>query len=51
MGYGDPRVDPATVISALLQSPVYTAGEGGRVAGMGGNDEALAAAKSGEVLR
>lgn len=59
MGYGDPRVDPATVISALLQSPVYTVGEGR--AGMAmvdanstansGSDEALFAAKRGEVLR
>lgn len=59
MGYSDPRVDPATVISALLQSPVYTVGDGGKAAGMmnsvdsnsNGDDEALMAAKRGEVLR
>lgn len=61
MGYGDPRVDPAAVISALLQSPVYTVGEGRAGMAVGdansigngnsGSDEALLAAKRGEVLR
>lgn len=59
MGMGDSRTDSSAVISALLQSPVYTVGEGRMMGsssgsgggGGGGNEEWLAAAKSGEVLR
>lgn len=46
---GDSRADPSAVILSLLQTPVYSVGEG-RIAGSG-NEDGLVAAKSGEVLR
>lgn len=45
----DSRGDPSSEITTLLQSNVYTVGEG-RMAGMG-SEQVLLAAKSGEVLR
>lgn len=45
----DSRGDPSSEITTLLQSHVYTVGDG-RMSGMG-SEQVLLAAKSGEVLR